>query len=485
MDALDSNHFLLLPRPDVVNGPPAGVVDTTTLAAHDFDVDTRTGFIPPQQPLRRLPADWEPWEQVLDSALASRLQLGCKAGLTEFEKNTSERWRATVRELPILSTSDLTQSETVLRRAHLVLAWIMHFYIHSLPPSSPIRIPPPITVPLLQVSAHLQLPPILTYSDDVLYNWKFIDGKETDDDGNAIMPTISNIDTQVLFTGTRDEAEFFLTSARMELKGVEALDLMQHMMDEAFVGDDIAVRRITEYLRELSVVINDLSVMLMKVKEGCSPQVFYNDIRPWFRGEDSTSGSKWEFEGMELDPSLTAPTELSGASAGQSSLIHALDIFLGVDQFSHSRGESDEPSSSPPTMLPPGQQQPKSAFLKRMQSYMPRHHRAFLTHLANNPRPIRNIVALQARDGGEAGKQILQAYNTAVQALKEFRDKHMIIVALYIIGPARRNVLGQTSREKKEDSGALKGTGGTDLVKFLKGVRDKTKDAILPVEREP
>jgi hypothetical protein len=41
------------------------------------------------------------------------------------------------------------------------------------------------------------------------------------------------------------------------------------------------------------------------------------------------------FEGLESDPTWSYPAELSGPSAGQSSLIHALDMFLGVDTFSH------------------------------------------------------------------------------------------------------------------------------------------------------
>lgn len=96
---LGQNHFLSLPRPDVALGPPTGAPDTTTLAAHDFDVDTRTGFMPPQQPLLRLPSDWELWEVTLDRAIASKLQLGSKVGLTEEEAETSERWRVQVREV--------------------------------------------------------------------------------------------------------------------------------------------------------------------------------------------------------------------------------------------------------------------------------------------------------------------------------------------------------------------------------------------------
>ncbi|KAJ2917531.1 hypothetical protein MD484_g2861, partial [Candolleomyces efflorescens] len=516
---LGQDHFLSLPRPDVAVGPPTGAPDTTTLAAHDFDVDTRTGFMPPQQPLLRLPDEWELWEDTLDRAIASKLQLGSKVGLTEEEREISERWRARVREvrccrrrwlwkislttlkLPILPTTELKKSEVLLRRAHLVLGWLMHFYIHTLPPTSPIVIPAPITLPVLQVSRDLQLPPVITYSDDVLYNWRFTNGQQVDSYGNDILPTVSNISAQTLFTGTSDEAEFYLSSARMELKGVEALELMRSMMDEMFVGDDIATRRITEYLHELAEIIKELGVMLLKVKEGCKPDVFYHEIRPWFRGEDSSEGGgKWVFEGLELDETLCRPTELSGASAGQSSLVHALDVFLGVDQFSHSSATVSP--AHPGSSQTAGGKQPRSTFLKRMQGYMPRHHRAFLNHLANTPRPLRDFVlAKSSQANGESdgdGQRVLEAYNAAVGALKVFRDKHMIIVTLYIIGPARRKDAGSvvtstststastsspsSSKEKGETQAKrepLKGTGGTDLVKFLKSVRDQTKDALL------
>lgn len=99
MALLPSSHFLALPRPDVLVGPPAGVVDTTTLAAHDFDVDTRTGFMPPNPPLARLPSQWEPWEQLLDDAQSHRLQLGQKFNITDEEKARSESWRARVAQV--------------------------------------------------------------------------------------------------------------------------------------------------------------------------------------------------------------------------------------------------------------------------------------------------------------------------------------------------------------------------------------------------
>ena len=99
MDQLPPNHFLNLQRLDVVVPAVAGAPDTSTLAAHDFDVDTRTGFMPPQPPLARLPNAWEPWEAALEDAIMSKLQLADKPDLSRDDEERSERWRSTVREV--------------------------------------------------------------------------------------------------------------------------------------------------------------------------------------------------------------------------------------------------------------------------------------------------------------------------------------------------------------------------------------------------
>jgi indoleamine 2,3-dioxygenase len=535
MALLPSNHFLALPRPDVLIGPPAGAVDTTTLAAHDFDVDTRTGFMPPNPPLARLPSQWEPWEQLIDDAQSYRLQLGNKINITDEEKARSESWRVRVAQvrrysfslgiynnditkpqLPTLPTADLYQSELLLRRSHHVLAWTMHFYIHSLPPEVEIRIPAPITVPLLQICVQLQLPPVITYSDDVLYNWALkVPSTEP-------TPALDNLRCLTLFTGTRDEEEFYLSSARIELRGVDALEIMRATMDELFVGDTLAARRITRYLQSLVRVLDDLARLLLAVRDGCDPDVFYHVIRPWFNGADSGS-KKWTFEGLDDDAGtgLRIPTELSGPSAAQSSLIHALDTFLGVDHTSPNPAHSPAafPSSSPvtptpalearaPTATATAHVPPKAPFLTRMRAYMPRHHRCFLRHLGAAPRPLRSAVARM----GDAA--LTEAYNAALDALRRFRDAHLRIVALYIIGPSHRGAhtsvtpraqvttvaadkvaaAEECGSQKSIGTGTgtgevtavaatprlLRGTGGTDLIKFLKGVRDHTSEAALP-----
>jgi indoleamine 2,3-dioxygenase len=421
-------------------------------------------------------------------------------------------------QLPRLPTAELYEAELLLRRSHHVLAWIMHFYIHSLTPEAEIRIPAPITVPLLQICVQLQLPPVITYSDDVLYN-RALKVPSTEP-----APALDNLRCLTLFTGTRDEEEFYLASARIELRGVDALEIMRATMDELFVGDTLAARRITRYLRSLVRVLDDLTRLLLAVRDGCDPDVFYHVVRPWFNGADSGS-KKWTFEGLDDDAGtgLRVPTELSGPSAAQSSLIHAFDTFLGVDHTSPNPAHPPTtfPSSSPvtptpvlearaPTVTSTAHVPPKAPFLTRMRAYMPRHHRNFLRHLGAAPRPLRLAVARM----GDAA--LTEAYNAAVDALRRFRDAHLSIVALYIVGPSHRGAhtsatapppraqattaaadkvaaaevrVGQQSIATETGTGEvtavaaphlLRGTGGTHLIKFLKGVRDRTSEATLP-----
>ncbi|OAX42708.1 Indoleamine 2,3-dioxygenase [Rhizopogon vinicolor AM-OR11-026] len=458
--SLPPDHFLLQPRQDYLVGAYEGHVDTSTLAAHDFDVDTRTGFMPPDPPLSRLPEQWELWETTLDAAMQAKLQLAVKPGLTTKDEQTSGSWRDHVKRLPVLPTFELVRSELLLRRAHHVLSFIMHFYIHSLPLSSPVHIPEPISVPLVAVSNHLQLPPVVTYSDNVLYNWDIIRPRDQNELG-VEPPALDSLRSQDMFTGTIDEQEFYLASARIELRGVEALELMRATMDEMFVGDEIAISRITGYLHKLASIVGELKDILLDVRKGCDPSTFYHTIRPWFRGADSDPAHrKWVFEGVEEQP-----TDLSGPSAGQSAFIHALDVFLGLDNCNVVEG---------------GVTPDQRTLLRRMQIYMPRHHRNFLRHLSTNPRPVRSLLAQETPDA-----ELLDAYNSAVLSVKEFRDAHIKIVAIYIIGPAARErkereaVDVQAEDAPKDEKIVLKGTGGTDLVRFLKGVRDKTAEAVI------
>jgi indoleamine 2,3-dioxygenase len=81
--------------------------------------------------------------------------------------------------------------------------------------------------------------------------------------------------------------------------------------------------------------------------------------------------------------------------------------------------------------------------------------------------------------------ELIDAYNFAVKELAAFRDIHIQIVTRYIIRPARMQhpqkpnaglnlALASNGLEK-----GLHGTGGTELLPFLRGSRDETRNATL------
>lgn len=106
-------------------------------------------------------------------------------------------------------------------------------------------------------------------------------------------------------------------------------------------------------------------------------------------------------------------------------------------------------------------------FLQDMRTYMPPAHRNFLYSLESSP-SVREFVLSK----GDAG--LREAYDACVKALVSLRSYHLQIVTKYVLIPA-----SQQPKENKtsEDPSKLdaKGTGGTDLMEFLKTVRSTTE----------
>lgn len=111
---------------------------------------------------------------------------------------------------------------------------------------------------------------------------------------------------------------------------------------------------------------------------------------------------------------------------------------------------------------------------------MPGQHANFLKHIES----IANIRAY-AETTNEV--EVTEAYNTAVEELRKFRDIHIEIVTRYIIIPSKQHspnanaglnlaVASSETTSTKE----LHGTGGTQLLPFLKQSRDETGDTRIP-----
>lgn len=225
-------------------------------------------------------------------------------------------------------------------------------------------------------------------------------------------------------------------------------DVSQAPLDQA--------RVITPHLELVAEVLADLLTILPRMREGCDPAIFYREVRPYVSG--------WE-RGSERHPSgvLYAgcygdqPQCLYGGSAAQSALVQLLDAFLGVRH--------------------------ENLYLTLMRAYMPRDHRRLINDFRALPEAYLPRAFVEGA-GGEGQPHLRAVWQRCVETLREFRTAHIRLASLYIIQQAQRNVdryrgdeapKEEPKREEEPQGQGVKGTGGTDLIPFLKTSRDETK----------
>lgn len=247
----------------------------------------------------------------------------------------------------------------------------------------------------------------------------------------------------------------------MEARGGEIVPAVMRAMDAVRSNNAAAVN---ESLLTFAESLKDIGRLLNRMYEHCDPEVFYHRIRPFLAGTKNMAkaglpnGVFYE-EGEEKGEWRMH----SGGSNAQSSLIQFFDVFLGVEHGptgGHGAGKGG------------------NVYLSQMRDYMPGPHRAFLNHM-DKISNVREYVMTSA-----SGPDVMDAYNLAVQRLREFRDIHIQIVVKYVVIPSRKvpekqpdgmNLAVASTNDKKE----LRGTGGTELMPFLKQSRDETQRATV------
>lgn len=325
-------------------------------------------------------------------------------------------------------------------------------------------LPPNISKPLLAVSTKLGLPPTATYPALNLWNCGL-----TSDDADITNP--ENVVMRHTFTGTSDEAWFYAVSVSVEAKGVKAIQVMLECVTAIDNQDE---PKILDCLNTFGTIVIDLGQILQRMHQRCEPEVFYHRIRPFLAGSRGMEKAGLP-RGIFYDEGNGQGSwrQYSGGSNAQSTLIQFLDISLGVQHEGHG-------TTAPSAGDNKSQQHP---YLTEMRTYMPTSHRLFLEHFTS----IANIRAYAT--SSSASPAVTNAFNTAVDALTSFRDIHIRIVGRYIVAPSRMsrvienetepsvvNIASASSREGTQKD-ELKGTGGTNLMGFLKRTRDETRAA--------
>ncbi|KAG8907991.1 hypothetical protein FRB99_001157 [Tulasnella sp. 403] len=421
---------------------------------HAQYLDPETGAFP-RSPLPHLPAPFHVYEDILAivNCPLSPLSLGeDKSDEAIARRPAGEKWRRQVRALSVQDFTPLKDDRPVLQRAHVVLAWLVHFYIHSTPPppNKVIVVPATLARPLVQVSGWLQIAPVLTYADTVLWNFELYDDEKPFSPNNMRFTTRFNAST----SADTDEAEFYRCCAWIEQRGFDCTKLITDLLRDLDSpplpqGESDATHHalIAEHLNGLVPVVSDLTDILMSVRHSCRPNAFYSAIRPWYRGSDSEGdGLRWIYEGVENSEHL----ELSGPSAGQTSTFHVLDALLGVQHNERSR-----------------------PFMERMLMYMPSEQRRLLRHLQHESHRIRGLV-------GES-EEVRKAYNAVLEAMTKFRTDHLQVAVRYVVSPKDKCPITGLSASNVDanDCPAIRmksrGTGGNEVSTVLKGSRDSTR----------
>jgi indoleamine 2,3-dioxygenase len=384
----------------------------------DYGISLEHGFLPQEFPSTQLSdACYSPWEDVLASL-----------PLLIAEK----RIRTAVNELPVISASNI-KTESEWQRAYTVLCFIAHGYIWA--DENPAeRLPPSLSIPFLEVCAHLGTLPTISYSALCLWNFRLHQNQDISDPDNIV--------ALHTFTGTIDESWFYISSVAVEACGAPVI---QHLLSalEAVRRDDVS--GLTADLNATAAVLSKLGPLLQRVNEHLSPSVFYHQVRPFITGSQSLP------KGLIYDVGSGKEEHLKygGGSAAQSSLVPFCDTVLGVEH-------GDE----------------NKAFVKDMRNYMPGSHRRFLEDVA----VVSNVKEfVQAHKSDSALQEALQS---CYDMLKAFRNKHINVVTRYIVLPAKaaaRKSSG-TEGEKNLDDDKITGTAGAELIPFLKQMRDDTKE---------
>lgn len=481
-----------------------------------------TGFLPSQDPLQRLPyARYHLWEDLGDDL--PKL-LGARLGQA----------RCPLKQLPVLSTDKLV-TDAELKRAHLLLCLFAHAYVWggNTPIDT---IPEGIAKPLWEVSEKLGIPPVLGHPSIVLYNWRrldtnadicmenlatlnnFFDGRdeswfylitvEVEARGaTSIVPMMLAIDAiqrhneekrvlaeqkqlqdsvfqqksgsgklsrprggslgRVFDVSNSEPVKYLLAKRALNDEGYESPDLDFDVIytNEALIGE-LNPWRVSVYataqLNLVAKAISEMADSLSAMREGCHPFIFYHRVRPFLSGwkQNPTLPQGVIYEGVSAERQ-----QFYGGSAAQSTLLPFLDIALGI---THDSNKSRD-------------------FLQAMRQYMLRPHREFLVYLETVAciRPFiderrKDLDALNSstisihahvEDKRRIIQDLIAAYDNCVAFLQKFRTGHISLVAEYIM--AQQQQQHPTDRKNRlEGSAGGKGTGGTELMSFLKPIRD-------------
>jgi len=291
------------------------------------------------------------------------------------------------------------------------------------------HLPAAVAVPIVALADRLGQQPLLQYSGYVLDNWGLLDPAK----GVAL----DNIYMIQKFASGTDEAWFVLVHVAIEARAGAALALFGPLIAAAANGDEAQAEGLLGRIVEIWAEINAL---FDRMPEQCDPYIYFRRVRPYIHGwkDNPALGAGVVYQGVARFGD--APQAFRGQTGSQSSVVPSMDALLGVGHASD----------------------PLRTFLDELHIYRPPGHRRFIDDVRSESQ-VRGFVTRAGRRG------LTQAYNAAVQAVADFRSRHLEYAASYINSQGRKSAGNDTEI----------GTGGTPFMKYLKKHRDETKANLL------
>lgn len=357
-----------------------------------------------------LPGDWERAADVA-SSLPKLLPTG--------------RVRAfLLRGLPSLTKRNVeTLTDEMARAAMAHFSFMAQAFVwgESDPAS---ELPEKIALPLCALANRLGQQPLLSYSGYVLDNWALHDPYGPID--------LSNIYVLQNFFGGQDENWFILVHVAIEARASAALARMGPIIDAVSREDREETARL---LGETAEVWTDLKAIFDRMPERCDPYVYFERVRPYIHGwkDNPALPDGVLYQGVAAHKGQRQ--SYRGQTGSQSSIVPSMDALLGIGHAAD----------------------PMKAYLDELHIYRPPGHRAFIDDVRLHS-GLRGFV-LAAKDVA-----LSKAYNANVQAVADFRSRHLEYAASYINKQSRNSAGNDTDV----------GTGGTPFMKYLKKHRDET-----------
>lgn len=277
--------------------------------------------------------------------------------------------------------------------------------------------------PIHQLSLMTGQPPILTYSNYVLDNWRKIDANGGVD--------LSNIEMIQPFLGGQDEAWFVLIHVAIEATAGKVLSEFPELIKAAHSHDDTAMEH---GLLKIVDGWSEINAIFDRMPERCDPYVYFHRVRPWIHGFKDNPGLPNGVIYKGVRQFAEKGQFFRGQTGSQSSIVPSMDALLKVNHAAD----------------------PLRAYLDELHVYRPPMHRRFIddVHTSGN---LREAVVVSSQGS------VKEAYNECLEKLAAFRTKHLEYAASYI------NKQGKGGAGNSTEVG----TGGTPFMKYLKKHRDE------------